>query len=72
MGGEAQMKRYNTTARDTVVKAGWTARARVDLEGATVGWFWTGPRGDTVASTEADFLKSAGDVMQSSYWGAKR
>lgn len=66
------MKRYDTTARATVVKAGWTARSRVSLEGATVGWLWTGPRGDTVASTKADFLKSAEDVMRSTYWGARR
>lgn len=72
MGGEATMKRYDTTARNTVVKAGWTARSRVSLEGATVGWLWTGPRGDTVASTKADFLKSAEDVMRSTYWGARR
>lgn len=66
------MKRYDTTARNTVVKEGWTARARVSLEGETVGWFWTGPRGDTVASTESNMLRSAEDVMRSSYWGAKR
>lgn len=62
------MKRYDTTARATVVKAGWTARSRVSLEGATVGWLWEHVTGRTVVSTEPNFLLSCGDVMRSTYW----
>lgn len=63
------MNKYGTTNRNDVVKAGWTARSRVDEAGKTVGWFWEHVTGRTVVSTEPNFLLSCSDVKRSTYWG---
>lgn len=63
------IKRHDTTARNKVAAMGWTARSRMGLNGKLAGWVWFSEKGQTVVSTEVNFLKSAEDVIKSTVWG---